>query len=35
MKKSFFLLLTAILLLLTGCSSGSGQVKDGDGMVNS
>ena len=35
MKKSIFLLLTAILLLLTGCSSGSGQMVDGDGMVNS
>ena len=35
MKKSIFLLLTAILLLLTGCSSGSGQMMDGDGMVNS
>ena len=35
MKKSITLLLTAILLLLTGCSSGSGQVMDGDGMVNS
>ena len=35
MKKSIFLLLIAILLLLTGCSSGSGQMMDGDGMVNS
>ena len=35
MKKSIALLLTAISLLLTGCSSGSGQVMDGDGMVNS
>ena len=35
MKKSIALFLTAILLLLTGCSSGSGQVMDGDGMINS
>ena len=28
-------MLTAILLLLTGCSSGGGQIMDGDGMVNS
>ena len=34
MKKSILLLLTTVLLLLTGCSSGSGQVMDGDGMVN-
>ena len=34
MKKRAFLLITA-LLLLTGCSSGSGQVMDGDGMVRS
>lgn len=35
MKKSIVVLLTAILLLLTGCSSGSGQIVDGDGMANS
>ena len=35
MKRSIVLSLTAILLLLTGCSSGSGQMMDGDGMVNS
>ena len=35
MKKSILLLLITILLLLTGCSSGSGQIMDGDGMVNS
>ncbi len=34
MKKSIFLLLTAILLLLSGCSSG-GQVMDGGDMINS
>lgn len=35
MRKSFLLLLAAVLLLMSGCSSGSGQVMDGDGMVNS
>ena len=35
MRKSIFLLLIAILLLMTGCSSGGGQVMDGDGMINS
>ena len=34
MKKSIFLLLIAVLFLLTGCAAG-GQVMDGDGMVNS
>ena len=33
MKKSIALLLTAILLLITGCTSGE-QVMDGDDMFN-
>ncbi|MDO5138555.1 MAG: peptide methionine sulfoxide reductase, partial [Oscillospiraceae bacterium] len=34
MRRTVFMLITALFILLCGCS-GKGQVMDGDGMLNS